>query len=78
MRRYFGGSLREQHLRAWPELEAVPKKTVFKALDQATAACTKPYAKGQVSWELLAKLSPQSVEAACPHARRLLDRLKEI
>jgi hypothetical protein len=74
--RYFGAALREQHLRAWPALEAVPKETVFKALDQATAGCAKPYAKGKVSWELLAKLSPESVEAACPHAKQLLERLR--
>jgi len=76
LRRYFGGALREQHLRAWPALEDVPKETVFKALDQATAGCAKPYAKGKVSWELLAQLSPQSVDAACPHAKQLLDRLR--
>lgn len=76
LRLYFGGALREQHLRAWPALEAVPKETVFKALDQATAGCAKQYAKGKVSFELLRKLSPQSVEAACPHAKRLLDSLR--
>jgi hypothetical protein len=76
LRRYFGRDLREHHLRAWPKLEAVPKETVLRALDQATAGCRKPYAKGKVSYELLANLNPQSVEAACPHAKVLLDRLR--
>ena len=34
--------------------------------------------QGQVSYELLAKLSPGSVEAACPHAKALLDRLRNL
>lgn len=78
LRQYFGSALREQHLRAWPDLEAVPKETVLKALDQATAGCTKSYAKGRVSFELLGQLSPQSVEAASPHAKALLDRLRAL
>jgi hypothetical protein len=76
LRRYFGHSLRENHLRQWPVLEAVPKPTVFNALAKATAGCQRHYAKGKVSYELLGQLSPQQVEAACPHAKAFLDRLK--
>jgi hypothetical protein len=76
LRRYFGSNLREQHLREWPALEGVPKETVLKALEQATAACKKPYTKGKVSYELLEKLNSEKVEAACPHAKALLDRLR--
>ena len=76
LRRYFGSSLRENHLRQWPSLEAVPKATVFDVLAKATAACQKRYAKGKVSYELLGQLSPDPVEAACPHAKALLDRLR--
>jgi Domain of unknown function (DUF4276) len=76
LRRYFGSSLRENHLRQWPVLEAVPKPTVFDALARATAGCPKSYAKGKVSYELLGQLSPPHVEAACPHAKALLDRLR--
>lgn len=76
LRRYFGNSLRENHLRQWPVLEAVPKATVFDALAKATAGCEKRYAKGKVSYELLARLSPDKVEAACPHAKALLKRLR--
>jgi hypothetical protein len=78
LRRYFGNSLRENHLRQWPVLEAVPKPTVFEALEKATAGCPKRYAKGKVSFELLGLLSPQKVEAACPHAKALLDRLRRM
>jgi len=66
----------ENHLRQWPSLEAVLKATVFDALAKATAACQKRYAKGKVSFELLGQLNPDPVEAACPHAKTLLDRLR--
>lgn len=76
LRTYFGKALRENHLRQWPALEAVPKPTVFDVLEKATAACQKPYAKGKVSYELLGRLNPDKVEAACPHAKALLERLR--
>lgn len=76
LRRYFGGGLREKHLPAWPQLEAVSKPQVLEALRGATAACERHYAKGRVSFELLGAIDPGKVEAACPHARALLGRLK--
>jgi hypothetical protein len=78
LRKYFGNLLRENHLRQWPVLEAVPKSSVFEALEMATAGCRKQYAKGKVSYELLGLLRPHRVEAACPHARALLDRLRRM
>jgi len=78
LRRYFGPALREEALRKWPVLEQVPKATVLAALDRATAACPTVYAKGKVSFELLSRLNPASVEQACPNAKRLLDRLREL
>ena len=78
LRRYFGPELREDALRAWPALERVPKATVLEALDRATAACRTPYGKGRVSFDLLARLDPARVERACPNAKRLLDRLRDL
>jgi hypothetical protein len=78
LRRYFGPELREAVLRAWPALEQVPKETVLAVLDRATAGCRTPYAKGKVSFELLARLSPATVEQACPNAKRLLGRLRDL
>jgi hypothetical protein len=78
LRNYFGPSLREAHLRAWPALEHVSKADVMNALEGATAGCDKQYSKGKVSFELLAKLTPALVEAAYPHARSLLDRLRTL
>ena len=76
LRRYFGAPFRENAVRQWPALEAVPKATVLETLDRATAACRNRYAKGRVSFELLARIDSARVEAACPHARALLDRLR--
>jgi len=78
LRKYFGASLRENAFRQWPALEDVPKSTVFAALDQATAGCQKPYSKGKVSYQLLGRLSPDQVEAACPNGKALLDRLRRL
>ena len=76
--KYFGQAFREDALKSWPSLESVPKATVQETLSRATAACRTPYAKGKVSFELLAKLDPAKVAQACPNARRLLDRLREL
>jgi hypothetical protein len=77
LRSYFGSTLREHHFREWPNLEDVPKTTVLNALDFATAGCPKPYSKGRVSYEILKNLNPTRVEEKCPHAKRLLDRLRQ-
>lgn len=76
LRRYFGNELRENAFAAWPDLEAVPKETVLRALDHATAACRTRYGKGKVSFQMLGRLDPARVETACPHARALLEFLR--
>lgn len=78
LRRYFGARLRQSALKQWPRLEDLSKGTVMEALRRATAACAKPYAKGRTSFELLATVDPARVEAACPHAKALLDRLRTL
>ena len=78
LKRYFGAEFRETTLKQWPQLEAVPKATVLNSLKQATAHCAKPYAKGKVSFELLAQVDPALVKAACPHTKALLNRLKTL
>ena len=75
LRCFFGQGFSERAIRQWPDLEAVPKETVLRALSQATAACRKGYAKGATSFELLARINPARVKAACPHADALLQRL---
>ena len=78
LRTYFGAGFRENALRAWPDLESVPKADIVEALERATRSCRKSYAKGKVSFELLARIDPARVEAACPHARAFLDRLRAL
>ena len=78
LRSYFGAGFGGNALRAWHNLEDVPKSTVLQALGRATASCRKRYSKGKVSFELLAHVDPARVEAACPHARALLNELKAL
>lgn len=78
LRNYFDAQFAENALRQWPQLEAVPKQRVLDALQSATARCQRRYTKGKVSFELLAQVDPAHVEAACPHAKALLDRLKSL
>lgn len=74
---YFGSKFKTSKIPAWKDLEAQPKLTVFKALENATAECEKPYAKGKVSFEILGKINPQKVKDQCPNAKRLLDFLAQ-
>ena len=76
LQRYFGAKFNDRAVKEWPALENVPKATVLDALERATATCRKRYAKGRVSFELLARIDPALVEKACPHARSFLDRLR--
>ena len=75
---YFGAPFRSTELRQWPHLENVPKEPVRTALDRATAKCSRRYAKGRISFELLAKIEPHRVVDACPHAKDLIERLKAL
>ena len=78
LKRHFGRALVESHFKNWPTLENVAKETVLNALRAATAGCSSPYEKGKVSFDLLAKLNSSRVEMACPHAKELLDRLRNL
>ena len=73
---YFGDRFMAKAIRQWPQLEEVPKETVFDTLERATAGCSKPYAKGKIASELLAQIDPALIEGACTHAKSLLDRLR--
>ena len=76
LRRCFGARFLKNAIPQWPQLQDVPKATVLDALERATARCRKSYAKGRVSFELLAQVDPACVEGACPHAKMLLERLR--
>lgn len=78
LRKYFGSRFAENTLGQWAKLENVPKATVLDALHKATERCPNRYAKGRVSFELLAQVDPARVEASCPHGKALLKRLREL
>lgn len=77
LKRFFHDCWRENAVPQWPNLEAITKERVFEKLALATAACgKKAYAKGKQSFEILKVIDPATVEAKCPGAKRLLDRLR--
>lgn len=76
LQKYFDRGFRENAIKQWPELEEVPKTTIIEALRNATTNCSKQYAKGKVSFELLQHINPSHVEAKCPHFKALLTRLR--
>ncbi len=79
LRAFFGQHFKEAAIPKWPDLEAVPKLTIFAALEKATAACpSHGYSKGKVSFELPAAIDPSTVEANCKAAGLLLNRLRQM
>jgi len=78
LHRSFGPHFSDAPFRSWPALEAVPKQTVYEVLEKATAECKHAYRKGDVSFDVLASMDPVKVEAACPHANELLQRLRSL
>ena len=75
LRHYFCSGFSDQAIKQWPELEAVPKDTVLKALTRATAVFSKAHEKGKTSFELLAYIDPSRAKTACPGANALPKRL---
>ena len=78
LRKYFGAKLNEKAFKKWPKLEDLSKDAVLDVLERATASCRKRYSKGKTSFELLAIVDPAQVEAACPHAKALLEKLRTV
>jgi len=77
LKKQFGKGLSIEPFKQWPNLEDVAKPTVQDALIRATHACKTGYAKGTISFELLGKISPDKVSAACSHANRFINRLRK-
>ena len=78
LKKHFGEQFKETALKRWPQLEAVRKKTVLDALKKATNNCSGLLCQGQGFVCIAGKNQPTLVEAACPHAKALLDRLKTL
>ncbi len=79
LKSFFGKCFRGRSIPKWQHLEDVPKQRVVDALNRATASCgPMRYAKGNLSFSLLGAISPNKVEAACPNAKALLERLRNL
>ncbi|MFN0096041.1 MAG: DUF4276 family protein [Dehalococcoidia bacterium] len=73
--RHFGRGFRDSALPTRANLEDVPKAEAEAKLKAATRDCPAPFEKRH-AWEILAMLDASRVEAACPHAKHLLERLR--
>ena len=70
---FFKRNFRDGQIPQWPNLEKVPKESVYQVLKAATS---DRYEKGRKSFELLGSLDPLIVELKCGAAKLLLDRLR--
>lgn len=79
LERFFAQGFRRNALPNRTDVENIPKRDVFAALEGATSACIPKgqYRKGAHSFEVLAMLDPEKVAQASPYARRLFDTLKQ-
>jgi len=74
---FYGQHFLENRLPKNPRVEDVAKADVLKGLASATGKTQKgAYSKAAHSFDILATLDPDKVEAAAPYARRLLDTLR--
>ncbi len=77
---YFGQDFKAAVLPARDDVEAIAKDDLERTLKQATKSCSKgkgTYRKGRHSFELLGCLEPNKVMESSPHARRLIDTLRQ-
>jgi hypothetical protein len=75
--RFFGNGFRLSALPKRTDIEQIPKRDLLRGLQNAARNCRKRgYDKGRDSFEILARLDPERVTGASPHARRLVDVLR--
>lgn len=76
---FFGNGFNANLLPNRRDVENIPKQDVYDALKRATRSSRKKeYRKGNHSFDLLAKLDPQKVMDASPHAKRLVNTLDRV
>ena len=75
---YFGHGFNRNALPGRQEIEDVAKDDVLGGLGNATRQCKKgEYGKGRHSFDILEQTDPANVVAASPHARRLVETLRQ-
>ena len=78
LKTYFGRGFNTRRLPRRRNVEAIPKKDLFASLKNATRNTKKgPYDKGKDSFKILEMLDPELVCNASPHARCLIDVLRQ-
>lgn len=70
---FFGRNFRGNALPKRSDVEKIPKRDVFTALERASMG---RYRKGRLSFDLLGTLNPAKLAAASPYAARLFDTLR--
>ena len=76
---FFGHGFNRNALPGNPNTEDVAKADVFEGLKHATRQCQPKgeYGKGRHSFELISQIVPAMVLTVSPHARRLVEILRE-
>ena len=76
---FYGQGYRENALPQNPQVELIAKDDVLNGLKDATRDTSKrEYNKGPHSFEILAKLDPEKVKDASPHAKRFVEALSQL
>lgn len=77
LREHYGSQLQQNSLPALVGLEAKSRQTIQQALKRATRNCSNNYGKGSRSFEVVAKLSPDTLEQHLPSFERVVRILRE-
>lgn len=77
LREHYGHNLIESRLPSTADLESQNRRELMNKLVRATEQCTNTYEKGNRSFHLLAKLSPEALKALLPSFRRTIAILEQ-
>ena len=79
LQEFYGQGYRGNALPQNPQIERVAKDDVLNGLDRAARDTSKrEYKKVPHSFEILAKLDPEKVQNASPHAKRFVEALLQL
>jgi hypothetical protein len=71
LKEHYGSDLQDSALPPLVELEKRPRQEIQESLMHATRDCSNSYSKGKRSFELLAKLTPATLEKHLPSFNRV-------
>lgn len=75
---YFGSDFKRGALPGNSKIEEIGKDDVLRGLQNASRRCRKgEYRKGHHSFDILQQITPSKVVDVSPHAKRLIDTLRE-